>query len=41
MQNNVKRIWNAKIKPRNTKKATEKAKMSDVKCQIIILAQFD
>ena len=36
MQTNMKRIWKAKIKPRNTKKATEKAKMSDLNCQIIL-----
>ena len=31
----MKRIWKAKFKPRN-KKATEKAKMSDLNCQIIL-----
>ena len=40
MQNNMKRIWNAKIKPRNTKTNTEKAKVSDIKCQITILARI-
>ena len=32
----MKKIWKAKVKPRNTKKATEKAKMSDLNCQIIL-----
>ena len=38
MQNNMKRIWRAKINTRNTKKkqTTEKAKMSDLNCQIIL-----